>query len=154
MRSKYLALALAVGLCAIVAGLLTWFWPITGSGAISAAKSEQVYQLQARTYGDLIAKYEEATGIVGVWRAKRVGAEHYEWDVTYVHPGIGVLWFGVQHPWSVYTDDPTPGITRRMLQAIGETATGNAGQSTSQSITRALLAGQLRAAEVVTRRGP
>ena len=118
MKQRYLALVLAVALCAIIAGLLAWFWPVTGSGAISAAKSEQVDHLQGQTYGKPIAKYEEATGIAGVWQARRVDEELWSWDVTYTHPGIGVLWFGIQHPWSVYMDDTTPDKQARMLSAV------------------------------------
>ena len=127
MKPKYVAMLLALALCMVVAGLLVWFWPVSGSTAINAAKSKPVYQLQDETWGELIADYEEATGTSGTWRAKRPYNEQWSWGVTYTHPGIGVLWLGVGHTWTdVFTDETAAGTVQRMLNAISEKGAASA----------------------------
>lgn len=126
MKPQCLALVLAAVFCVIIAGLLVWFWPLSGSAAISAAKSKYVYSLQDETWGELIADYEEATGVSGTWRAKRSTDERFSWDVTYTHPGIGILWLGIGHTWDrfPFTNETSVGQQQRMLEAISERGAG------------------------------
>jgi hypothetical protein len=116
VKPKYLAMLLALAFCIGVAGLLVWFWPLNGATAIDVAKSKHVYQLQDETWGEFIADYEEATGTSGTWHAKRPYNEQWSWDVTYTHPGIGLLWLGVGHHWTaLFTHETTAGQVQRML---------------------------------------
>ena len=52
----------------------------------------------------------------GTWQAKRSYDERWSWDVTYSHPGIGVLWLGVGHTWTgVFTDETAASKAQWML---------------------------------------
>ena len=92
--------------------------PVTGSSAIAVAKAKQAFQPAELTYGQLVTEYEKAVGVEGTWRAELTNGDHWSWNVTYTHPQLGVLWFGVQFRWSVYMNDTTPAITQRMIDAI------------------------------------
>lgn len=114
-------IVLAAGLLTVAAavGFLVWFFRVTGSAASSMAKAKEIYQSKDSTYGELIARYEEAVGVNGTWEAKRINEEHWPWSVIYHHPNLGTLWFGVQTRSAVYMDDTSPGTTARMLTATG-----------------------------------
>jgi uncharacterized membrane protein YeiB len=100
--------------------VLAWAVPLLGASAIGMAKASAVGETGDQSWGQLIRQYEETTGEAGSWLAVRTNGDHWSWDVTYVHPSLGTLWFGVQTRWTSYMNDSTPGIRRTMLNAIGE----------------------------------
>jgi hypothetical protein len=97
MKPRYVAVICAVFACVFIGSVLAWCWPVTGLGAVAIAKRQPIDQLGTQSYGELIGRYEAATAIVGTWHAKRVNGDQWSWEVTYTHPGIGSLWFGVGH---------------------------------------------------------
>jgi hypothetical protein len=123
-RTIVIALAAAGVLIALVA-VLAWSVPLIGSSAISMAKASEAFQSPGSNYAQLVGQYEAAVGSKGSWKAERTNGDHYSWDVTYTHPGLSTLWFGVQTRWSIYMNDVTPEITQRMLEVIQNKARVN-----------------------------
>lgn len=121
MKPKFAWLLVVMAVCIGAAAVLVWFWPVSSSTAISSAKSKPVHQLADKTWGGLIAEYERATGVPGTWQAKRPYSEQWSWEVTYTHPGIGPLWFGIDHFWSPgFMDENSVSILQQMLDEIRE----------------------------------
>jgi hypothetical protein len=120
MSRKAVTIALcAMGVIVVLVALLTWAVPLVGPSAVGMAKASRVGEAGDQSWGQLIRQYEETTGKTGSWLATRSNGEHWSWDVTYAHPILGTLWFGVETRWAIYMDDSTPRITRTMLNVIG-----------------------------------